>query len=74
MNGSCAAVAPPSTESSKRHGEETRTAEADYLEQLQDRRQPVRLGTIEAPDEATAMEKAAEEFKVPASRLLVVRR
>jgi hypothetical protein len=28
----------------------------------------VRLGTVEAPDEATAMEKAAAEFKVPASR------
>jgi hypothetical protein len=32
------------------------------------------LGEVEAPDEAAAMEKAAAEFKVPASRLLVVRR
>jgi hypothetical protein len=34
----------------------------------------VRLGTVEAPDEAAAMEKGAAEFKVPATRLLVVRR
>jgi len=27
------------------------------------------LGTVEDPDEATAMEKAAAEFKVPANRL-----
>jgi hypothetical protein len=32
------------------------------------------LGIVEAPDEATAIEKAATEFKVPATRLLVVRR
>jgi hypothetical protein len=34
----------------------------------------VRPGTIEAPDEASAMEKAAAEFKVPATRLLALRR
>jgi hypothetical protein len=34
----------------------------------------VRLGTVEAADEAAAMEKASVEFQVPASRLLVVRR
>jgi hypothetical protein len=33
-----------------------------------------RLGTVEAADEATAIEKAAPEFKVPATRLMVVRR
>jgi hypothetical protein len=33
-----------------------------------------RLGTVEAPDEATAIEKAAAEFKVLASRLMAVRR
>jgi hypothetical protein len=32
------------------------------------------LGEVEAPDEATAIEKAAAEFKVPASRLMAVRR
>jgi hypothetical protein len=32
------------------------------------------LGIIEAPDEAAAMEKAAAEFKVPANRLMAIRR
>jgi hypothetical protein len=32
------------------------------------------LGTVEAVDGATAIEKGAAEFKVPATRLLVVRR
>jgi hypothetical protein len=32
------------------------------------------LGAVEAPDETTAMEKAAAEFKVPASRLMAIRR
>jgi hypothetical protein len=32
------------------------------------------LGIVEAPDKAAAFEKAATEFKVPATRLLVVRR
>ena len=34
----------------------------------------VRLGTVEALDEATAIDKAAAEFKAPATRLPVVRR
>jgi hypothetical protein len=34
----------------------------------------VRLGAVEAPDEAAAIEKGAAEFKVPATKLLVVRR
>jgi hypothetical protein len=34
----------------------------------------VRLGTVEAPDETTAIEKAAAEFRVPANRLMAVRR
>jgi membrane-bound lytic murein transglycosylase B len=34
----------------------------------------VRLGTVEAADEASAIEKAAAEFKVPATRLMAVRR
>jgi hypothetical protein len=34
----------------------------------------VRLGTVEAPDAATAMEKGAAEFKVPANRLMAIRR
>jgi hypothetical protein len=32
------------------------------------------LGIVEAWDEQAAIEKAAAEFKVPANRLLVVRR
>jgi hypothetical protein len=32
------------------------------------------LGIVEAPDEATALEKAAAEFKVPAERLMAIRR
>ncbi len=32
----------------------------------------VRLGTVEAPDEATAMEKAAAEFNVPATKLMAI--
>jgi hypothetical protein len=34
----------------------------------------VRLGTVEAADEATAIEKGAAAFKVPANRLMAVRR
>jgi membrane-bound lytic murein transglycosylase B len=34
----------------------------------------VRLGQVEAPDEAAAIEKAAAEFKVPANRLMATRR
>jgi hypothetical protein len=33
-----------------------------------------RLGIIEAVDEAAAIEKGAAEFKVPANRLLAIRR
>jgi hypothetical protein len=33
-----------------------------------------RLGIVEAPDKATAIEKGAVEFKVPANRLMAVRR
>jgi hypothetical protein len=32
------------------------------------------LGTVEAPDEAAAIEKGAAEFKVPANRLMAIRR
>jgi hypothetical protein len=34
----------------------------------------IRIGAVEAPDEATAIEKAAAEFKVPSDRLMAVRR
>jgi hypothetical protein len=33
-----------------------------------------RLGTVEAPDEATAIERGAVEFKVVANRLMAIRR
>jgi hypothetical protein len=32
------------------------------------------LGAVEAPDQAAVIEKAAAEFKVPANRLMAVRR
>jgi hypothetical protein len=32
------------------------------------------VGRVEAPDEATAIEKAAAQFKVPANRLMASRR
>jgi hypothetical protein len=32
------------------------------------------LGSVEAPDKASAIEKAAKEFKVIASKLIAVRR
>jgi hypothetical protein len=57
-----------------RHGQEARTAAADQLEHLQDRGQAIWIGEVEAPDEATAIEKAAEQFKVPATKLMATRR
>jgi hypothetical protein len=33
-----------------------------------------RVGTVEAPDEATAIEQAAAEFRVPATKLHAARR
>ena len=32
------------------------------------------IGTVEAIDEAAAIEKGAAEFKVPANRLMAIRR
>jgi hypothetical protein len=32
------------------------------------------LGEVEAPDEAAAIEKAAAEYKVPATKLMATRR
>jgi hypothetical protein len=32
------------------------------------------MGEVEAPDEATAIERAAAEFKVPAMKLMATRR
>jgi hypothetical protein len=32
------------------------------------------LGNVEGPDEATAIERDAAEFKVPANRLMAIRR
>jgi hypothetical protein len=32
------------------------------------------LGNVEAPDEATAIERGTAEFKVPANRLMAIRR
>jgi hypothetical protein len=37
-------------------------------------RKAVWLGEVGAPDEAVAMQKAAAEFKVPANRLMAIRR
>jgi membrane-bound lytic murein transglycosylase B len=34
----------------------------------------VRLGTVEATDEATAIDQAAPAFKVPANGLMAIRR
>jgi hypothetical protein len=34
----------------------------------------VRLGTVEATDEATTIDKGAAAFKVPANRLMAIRR
>jgi hypothetical protein len=34
----------------------------------------VRLGTVEVPDEAAAIEKGAAEYKVSATRLMAIRR
>jgi hypothetical protein len=34
----------------------------------------VRLGNVEAPDEATAIEKVAAEFEVPKNRVMAIRR
>jgi hypothetical protein len=45
----------------------------DELEHLQDRQQGL-LAWHRAPDEATAIEKAAMEYKVPATKLMAVRR
>jgi hypothetical protein len=56
------------------HGQGTGTAEADKVEHLQDRGKAIRLGTVEAPDAAAAIEKATAEFKVPANRLMAIRR
>jgi hypothetical protein len=63
-----------------RHGEENRcfdwrsAAGADPLEIFKIASKSVWLGSVEAPDEATAIEKAAEEFKTDARRLYARRR
>jgi hypothetical protein len=44
------------------HGQETGTAEVDQLERLKIATKAVRLGTVEAADEAAAIEKAAALF------------
>jgi hypothetical protein len=56
-----------------RHGKEARTAETDKLDHPQDCRR-LSGGEIEALDEAAAIEKAAAEYKVPATRLMATRR
>jgi hypothetical protein len=38
------------------------------------RQEAVWLGEVEAPDEVAAMEKAAAEFKVPATGLMAIQR
>jgi hypothetical protein len=53
---------------------EARTADEDRLESLQDCQQGRLAGDVEVPDVATAIEKGAVEFKVPATRLMAIRR
>jgi len=56
------------------HGEETRTAAADEWNVYKVAAKATWLGTVEAPDAATAIEKAAAEFNVDMWRLLAVAR
>jgi hypothetical protein len=49
------------------HGKET---EAPKWNVYKIASKAVRLGEVEAPDEAAAMERAAAEFKAPANRLM----
>jgi len=58
---------------SSRHGQATtRTAAAVDLDVYKVAAKSVRLGTVEAPDKAEAIEKAAQEFKTEAWRLYAV--
>jgi hypothetical protein len=50
------------------HGKETRTAPTTWTI-YKVAAKAVRLGTVEAPDEAAAIEKGPAEFKVAANRL-----
>jgi hypothetical protein len=52
------------------HGEEARTAQPVSWNIYKFASKAVWLGTVEAPDEATAIEKAAAEFRVPADWLM----
>jgi hypothetical protein len=56
------------------HGQETGTAEADNLDHLQDRRQADVARSCRGCRWHEAIQKAAAEFKVIASKLIAVRR
>jgi hypothetical protein len=54
------------------HGKEGRNAKADDVD-VYDCRQADTLGTVEAAEERGAIQKAAEEFSQPATKLYAVR-
>jgi hypothetical protein len=56
------------------HGQGIRTAEPTVWSLYKIASKAVWLGNVEAADEATAIEMAAAEFKVPANSLMTIRR
>jgi hypothetical protein len=56
------------------HGQEARTAEADAWDIYKIVSKAVWVGEVEASHGAAAIEKGTEEFKVPANRLMAIRR
>jgi hypothetical protein len=56
------------------HATQAASAAADKLEHLQNRQQGGVAWHRRGPDETTAMDQVAAEFKVPANRLMAIRR